>query len=198
MHHLARVGLRLVGWRTAGTVPKERRFVVLAVPHTSNWDLLYAMLAIWWFGVPFRWLGKRSLFEGPTAPLMRLFGGMPIDRSDPAGLTDALAARFADEQTLMLGMAPEGTRSKADHWKSGFYRIAFAAGVPVVLAFIDHGDRVAGLGPAVALTGDVGADMDRIRAFYRDIQPHRPENFGPIRLRDEGPDSDAQSAHQPE
>ena len=186
-HRLARLGLWLVGWRPAGTPPPVRRCVVLAVPHTSNWDLVYAMLGIWWFGVPMRWVGKKSLFEGVSGPLMRLLGGMPIDRSDTSGLADGLAARFAAADTLMLGMAPEGTRSRSEHWKSGFYRIARAAQVPVVLAFIDHETRQVGLGPALDLTGDMGADMDRIRAFYAGVTAHHPADFGPIRLRDEGP-----------
>lgn len=186
MHHVGRLGLWLIGWRPLGRAPETRRYVVLAVPHTSNWDGVLAMLAIWWFGVPFRWLGKASLFDGPAGPLMRWCGGMPIDRTDPSGLADSLAARFAGADTLMLGMAPEGTRSRAEHWKSGFYRIARAADVPVVLAFIDHDTRQIGLGPAVDLTGDVAADMDRIRAFYAGVTARRPDEMSPIKLRDEG------------
>ncbi len=185
MHHLARLGLWLSGWRVAGTPPEVRRFVVLAVPHTSNWDGVIAMLGIWWFGVPFRWLGKDSLFKGPAGPLIRWCGGIPIDRSDATGLVDTLAARFAGTDTLMLGMAPEGTRGLAEHWKSGFYRIARSAQVPILLAFIDYDTRQVGLGPTLSPTGDVAADMDRIRAFYAEVSARRPENFGPIRLRDE-------------
>ncbi len=187
MHHLARFGLWLTGWRVAGCVPDERRFVIIAVPHTSNWDFVYGMLAIWWFGVPFRWLGKASLFKGPLkGRFMRFCGGMPIDRTDAAGLVEDLSARFAEADELMLGMAPEGTRSRADQWKSGFYRIAQAAGVPVVLGFIDHVSKQAGVGPVLVLTGDVSADMDRIRAFYGEVGPHTPEHFGPMRLSGEG------------
>jgi len=185
MHHLARLGLWLVGWRAAGSVPEARKFVVIAVPHTSNWDFVYGMLASWWFAVPFRWLGKRSLFEGWLGPLMRFCGGLPIDRSHPEGLVDQLAARFEEEEVLMLGIAPEGTRSHAEHWKSGFYRIALGAKVPLVLGFIDHDSRQAGIGPVLSLTGDMGIDMDEVRAFYAGIEARRPEGFGPIRLRGE-------------
>ena len=185
MHHVARLGLWLTGWRVAGAPPEVRRFVVLAVPHTSNWDGFFAMLGIWWFGVPFRWLGKASLFRWPLGPIMRWCGGMPIDREDPRGLVDTLVARFADRDSLMLGMAPEGTRGLSEHWKSGFYRIARSADVPILLAFIDYDTRQVGLGPALPVTGDVRADMDRIRTFYAGVAARQPAHFGPIRLRDE-------------
>jgi 1-acyl-sn-glycerol-3-phosphate acyltransferase len=172
-------------WRAAGVAPDARRFVVIAAPHTSNWDFFYGMLLIWWFGLPFRWIGKKSLFEGPIAPLMRACGGMPIDRSDTLGLVADLAARFANADVLMLGMAPEGTRGLSEYWKSGFYRIAMAAEVPVVLCFLDYQSRSVGFGPAMALSGNKKKDMDRIRAFFSGIVPLRPENYGPIRLRDE-------------
>lgn len=165
--------------------------VLLGVPHTSNLDYLLMLGVLWKLGVEPTFLGKDALFRGPVGVLMRATGGIPVDRANPDGVVEALLARATGESELALVITPEGTRSRSEHWKSGFYRIARDAQIPVVLGFVDAPRRTAGLGPQVELTGDVAADMDVIRDFYADKVGIHPERSAPPRLRSEprGPDS---------
>ena len=158
------------------------RCVVVFYPHTSNWDFLIGLLAKWATGIHFRFVGKDSLFAGPLGPLMRRWGGIPVDRSRPTGVIARLAQAFAENEDFRLAIAPEGTRRRMERWKSGFYHLARAARVPLGLAFIDYRRREVGVGGFLELTGDVDADMARIAAFYADKEARRPENAGPIRL----------------
>lgn len=145
------------------------------------------MLAIAWrLGVDVRWLGKSSLFAGWRAPIMRRLGGIPVDRADPSSVVTDVVARINDGEVFGLVVTPDGTRGSNTHWKSGFYRIARDAGMPVTLGFVDRTTMTTGLGPTFELTGDVAADMDRIRAFYADKAGVRPELRSEPRLREEG------------
>jgi 1-acyl-sn-glycerol-3-phosphate acyltransferase len=186
---LASLSLRAAGWRFEGTVPTDRKFVCLATPHTSNWDgvLLLALAAS--IELPIAWMVKASWVDGPLGPALRRLGAVPIDRSAAHNIVDQMVEEFRRRDSLALVIPPEGTRGRADHWKSGFYYIALRAGVPIVPGFLDFSRKRGGFGPPIHLTGDVGADMDRIRAFYAAMAPtaYAPDNFGPIRLRDEGP-----------
>jgi 1-acyl-sn-glycerol-3-phosphate acyltransferase len=146
------------------------------------------MLAITWeLGIDFRFLGKLSLFRGPLGPVMRALGGIPVDRSNPAGLVDDVVGRVRGGEHFFLVVTPEGTRSAAPYWKSGFYRIALDTGLPITLGYVDRTTMTTGLGPTIRVTGDVAADMDRIRAFYADKTGLRPENRTEPRLREERP-----------
>lgn len=159
--------------------------VLVGAPHTSNWDFI-AMLAIaGQTGLKFKWLGKDSLFRGPAGPFMRALGGIPVDRRNPHGLVEDMAQRFAAEPGFVLAITPKGTRSKADYWKSGFYRIAKEADVPLLLAFVDSATGTTGIGPVIHLTDDVSADMDKVRAFYGDKVGIKPESTSIPRLRSE-------------
>nr|KEP24305.1 acyl-phosphate glycerol 3-phosphate acyltransferase [Georgenia sp. SUBG003] len=142
--------------------------ILVGAPHTSNWDFALMLAISWRAGAPVRYLGKHTLFRKPFGPLMRALGGIPVDRANPAGLVDELVSRVKAGERFYLVVTPEGTRSASPYWKSGFYRIARATGLPVTLGYVDRTTMTAGLGPTLALTGDVTADMDRIRAFYRD------------------------------
>jgi 1-acyl-sn-glycerol-3-phosphate acyltransferase len=168
-------------------VPRDGTGILVGAPHTSNWDFVLMLAITWQLGLHIRFLGKRSLFAGPLGPLMRALGGIPVDRADPAGLVDEVIARVRAGERFYLVVTPEGTRGRADHWKSGFYRIARDTGLPVTLGYVDGRTRTAGLGPTLHPTGDVAADMDRIRAFYADKTGLRPENRTEPRLREEGP-----------
>lgn len=137
------------------------------------------------FGVRLSWAGKSTLFRGPLGWIARRLGGIAVDRTAPQDLVSQLVASFRSREKLGLVIAPSGTRSRTDYWKSGFYHLARAANVPVVLAVLDYGKKEGGFGPTIHVTGDVRADMDRIRAFYAGATPRRPENLGPIRLRSE-------------
>ena len=186
---LARAFWRVSRWNLrTERLATDGRGVLLGAPHTSNWDFVLMLAIAWEGGLPFRWLGKHTLFRGPAGPVMRALGGIPVDRRDPAGLVDELVARFAAGDHFYLVVTPEGTRS-GDGWKSGFYRIARATGLPVTLGYVDRTTMTTGLGPTLELTGDVRADMDAVRAFYADKSGLVPARRTEPRLRaEDGPD----------
>ncbi len=158
---------------------------MIAAPHTTNWDFPLTLAIARVSGVRISWLGKESLFRGPAGPVMRRLGGIAIDRSAPGGMVASLAKEFVDHDRLVLVVPAEGTRSLTDYWKSGFYRIAEQAGVPVMCSYLDRRTRTGGFGPVITPTGDLTADMDVIRGFYADKEGLKPGRFGPIRLREE-------------
>jgi 1-acyl-sn-glycerol-3-phosphate acyltransferase len=166
-------------------IPRDGVGLLIGAPHTSNWDFVLMLAITWRLGIHIRFLGKLSLFRGALGPLMRALGGIPVDRTNPAGLVDEVVARVRSGERFYLVVTPEGTRSRAPYWKSGFYRIALDTGLPVTLGYVDRRTMTTGLGPTLHLTGDVAADMDRIRAFYADKSGLRPENRSEPRLRDE-------------
>ena len=183
-HAIARVALRAARWHTVGTVP--HRGILVGAPHTSNWDWVLTMLLAWDSRVQIRLLVKDSFFKGPLAPVMRWTGAVELDRDAPGETIRALLADAENDETFLLGIAAEGTRGKSEYWKSGFYRISQKTGIPITLAFIDKPSRRVGWGPTFEPTGDVRADMDRIRAFYADKTGLRPELATEPRLREEG------------
>lgn len=185
---LARVLLRASGWRTAGSVPK--RGILVGAPHTSNWDWVLTMILAWDSSVQIRLLVKQEFFAGPLAPIMRATGAVALDRADPTATINRLLADAEVDDTFLLGLAAEGTRSKTDYWKSGFYRISQKTGIPVTLAYVDSVSKTVGWGPTFDLTGDVPADMDRIRAFFADKRGIHPELTTVPRLREEDKTSD--------
>lgn len=184
----ARVALRaLGGWRFVGEIPEPRRAVCLAAPHTDNMDGLLLVLLAQSAGMTISWMVKDAWGKPPVGVVIRAVGGVPIDRSKAHGMVGQMAAELARREDFYLVIPPEGTRSRAEYWKSGFYHIAMAAKVPVVPGFLDYRDKQGGFGPPIELSGNVRADMDRIRAFYAEAkpEPRHPEAFGPIRLREE-------------
>ncbi len=175
--------LRLAGWRVVLAQPVPMRCVVVFYPHTSNWDFPCGLMAKWLVGVHFRFIAKESLFARPLlGPLMRRWGGIPVNRSGGTGVIAQLTAQFAANEDFRLVVAPEGTRGLTTRWKSGFYHLARAANVPVALSFIDYRRRETGVGGYVDLTGDIAADLARIAHFYADKTARRPENASPIRF----------------
>jgi 1-acyl-sn-glycerol-3-phosphate acyltransferase len=165
--------------------PGLEKAVVVAAPHTSNWDMPHMLAVAFRLGVRPAWLGKRQLFRPPFGGLMRWLGGIAVDRSVPQGLVEQAVDAFARVDGLMLVIPPSGTRGQAAYWKSGFYHIAREAGVPIVLSFLDYRRRVGGLGPLLVPSGDVVADMDAVRAFYAKVTPRYPARAAVIRLLDE-------------
>ncbi len=150
------------------TEPVPAKCVVIAYPHTTNWDFPAALHIGDESGVTIKWLGKKQLFRGPMGPIMRALGGISVQRSGRQGLVNSIAEEFAKADRLHVVVPAEGTRSQVEFWKSGFYRIAEAANVPVLCAYVDGRTNSGGFGLVLNLTGDVKADMDRIRAFYAD------------------------------
>lgn len=181
---IGRLYLRAFGWRLAGSLPC-RRAVVIAAPHTSNWDLPFMLAVSYALGAKPSWLGKRELFGGPLGWLLRRLGGIAVDRSAPQGLVGEAVARFGERDELFLVIPPSGTRARAPYWKSGFYHVARGAGVPIVCAYLDYRARVGGIGLSLTPSQSIGADMDRIRAFYADKQAKFPAQMTPVRLREE-------------
>jgi len=180
---LGRLVLALGGWRIAGKPPQVAKLVCIVAPHTSNWDFIIGIAAVFALGLDVRWLGKHTLFRGPSGPLMHWLGGIPVDRSAPHGYSVELSRLFGQSERLLLGIAPEGTRSRVERWRSGFYAIATAAGVPIVLCYLDYVDKIAGFGPAISPCGDPQRDMTQIADFYRGVRAKRPERFNPdVRL----------------
>jgi len=182
---LARIYLYLTGWEIVGTLAPEKKLVIVAAPHTSNWDLIQLVAVRWIQGVELSWIGKHTLFWWPLGPILRALGGIPVRRDHPEGAVEQIARVFDEVETLYLTITPEGTRSYTPYWKSGFYRIARAAGVPIQLGYTEYARHRAGFGPTLIPSGDVRADMDEIRAFFADKAGRYPEQAGEIRLREE-------------
>ena len=180
MSRLAALAFRLAGWHTEGTPPPNDRFVIIAAPHTSNWDAVILLVAARIFDLPLAWFVKDAWFRFPLGPIMRRLGGVPIDRSSHHGVVEQAIAQLQSSERLALAVPPEGTRGRTPHWKTGFYHIARGAKVPIVLGFIDYGRKVAGLGPAFTPTGDLERDFEVFRAFYDKVQPRFPEKKGAI------------------
>ena len=175
--------LRAFGWRVVLAQPVPRRSVVIFYPHTSNWDFLIGLLAKWTLGIDVRWVGKHSLFKpAPVRKLLMRWGGIPVNRSAPRDLVEQLCAQFDSHGEFVVAIAPEGTRRRTDYWKTGFYRIAVAARVPLGLAFIDLPSRRIGIGAWLPLTGEVDTDLAAIAAFYADKRGWNPDHAGPIRF----------------
>lgn len=182
---IAKTWLLLTGWKTEGDNPPLKKYVVIAAPHTTNWDFPHTMAVSHALGAKLHWLGKRSLFRFPLKTFFLLVGGIPVDRSKSGDLVGTMAAEFAKRDEFKLIVAAEGTRGKGEYWKSGFYHIARRANVPVVLGWLDYGKKSGGLTKSMMLTGNVKADMDEIRAFYQGIEGKYPHNFTVPRLREE-------------
>ena len=177
--------LGIARYRVVGDPPKVDRCVLVAAPHTTNWDFPLMMAMAWQSGISIKWLGKDSLFRGPGGPLCRALGGIAVNRSNAGGMVETLAKRFAEGEPLILAVPAEGTRSGGDYWKSGFHRIAVAASVPIQLSFLDGPSRTGGFGPALEPTDDLAADMEAIRAFYDGKHGVKPENRTEPRLKGE-------------
>ena len=160
---------RMRGWQVEGRGPPDvQRCILVAVPHTSNWDFIVFMGIANANNVMPAFMGKDALFKWPMTRFMHEMGGVPVDRSAPRGVVRQVVQEFENRDEFMLVIAPEGTRKKTSIWKTGFYRIAMKAGVPLVCGFADNERKVAGLGPAVMPTGDYHADMEKLFGFLAD------------------------------
>jgi 1-acyl-sn-glycerol-3-phosphate acyltransferase len=172
--------LKLNGWKIEGSLPiGAKKSVCIAAPHTSNWDLPYTLMVAFVLRLNVHWMGKASLFRFPFGGLMRWLGGIAVDRSKSNNLVAASAEAITQAKgALQLIVPPEGTRSKTRYWKTGFYHIAQAAQVPIVMAYMDYANKVSGLGPVFVPTGDLEADMLTIKAFYAPFKGKNSAQFG--------------------
>jgi len=182
---LSKIWLFLWRWKVTQDEPIPDRCVMIAAPHSSNWDFPLTLAMARVEGIDIRWLGKAQMFNPVLGPFFRALGGISVTRASSNGLVGDLAAEFARHDRLALVVPAEGTRSAVDYWKSGFYQIASQGNVPIVLAYVDRSTRSGGFGPVITPSGDVAADMDRIRAFYAGKIGLKPNRFNVPRLREE-------------
>ena len=183
-----RAWLRAFGWEIEGGPPAVEKAVVVAAPHTSNWDLPFTLAVAWSLDLDIRWVGKHTLFERPVwGGFLRSLGGIGVDRRTSNDAVKSIAEVIRRHERILLIVPPEGTRSAAKRWKTGFYWIAVEAGVPIVLGFLDYGKKRGGLAELLHPTGDIAADFELLRRFYRDVRGKFPERQGEISLGDAAP-----------
>lgn len=175
MHKLSRAMLFVLGWTYAEEGHRAPKYVIIAAPHTSNWDFFYTMLVAFALDIKVYAMGKKSLTEGPLGRLMLWLGVIPIDRDKSSNVVAQTIEAFNREDRLVIIIPPSGTRNKVQYWKTGFYHIAHGAGVPIALGYIDYKRKKGGLGPFITPTGDLEADMKIIRKFYAGITGKHPE-----------------------
>ena len=171
--------LKATGWKVQGQLPANgRKSVLIAAPHTSNWDLPYTLMVAFALRLNVYWMGKQSIFKPPFRGVMLWLGGIPIQRESSNNVVEAsiVAIQKADGPVQLI-VPPEGTRSKARYWKTGFYYIALGANVPIVMAYMDYARKESGLGPVFEPTGNIEADMARIQAFYAPFKGKNPDQF---------------------
>ena len=180
MHGLAKLLFRLTGWKVEGQVHQPARFVIIAAPHTSNWDAFIMLTAAYIFRVKIYWFVKEAVFFFPLGILVRAVGGIPIDRSKRMNVVGQAVESFEKNDQLILAVPPEATRKRSTSWKTGFYHIARGAGVPIVLGYIDYRRKVAGLGRAFYPTGDIVEDFKVFAEFYQHVTPKYPEHRGVV------------------
>jgi len=177
MHWLARLALRLTGWRIIGGAPVVPKYVLIGAPHTSNWDFPVALMVCFALRLRVYWMGKASLFPPLLGGVMRWLGGIPVNRERSGNLVQATVDAYNGNQRLIVIVPPEGTRSKVTQWKTGFYYIALGAGVPIALGYLDFRRKEAGLSRMFEPTGDIAADMVEIQAFYAGVTGKNPGKF---------------------
>ena len=175
---LGRFMMGIRGWRVEGEIPDIPKMVLIVAPHTSNWDFLTGLRVKLALRMGARFVGKHTLFRWPLGVVMRWLGGVPVDRSAASTFVDETTRLMRESERMTLVIAPEGTRKRADRWKSGFYRIAVAAGVPILLAGFDYPRKVVFFGPLVHPTGDYEKDLAEIQSHFRADMALKPENYG--------------------
>jgi len=168
------------GWRVSGGAPSVRKAIVVAAPHTSNWDFPFTMAVAWTLGVKMKWVGKHTLFRFPFGGFMRSIGGIALHRGTTKNFVEQIVELLDASEDLLVIISPEGTRSKVKRWRTGFYHMARNANVPIVLGFLDFRKKEGGLGEVFAPTGDLEGDAAHMRAFYSGICGKNGEQTGEI------------------
>lgn len=175
--------LKLIGWHVDIVLPKEKKFVLIGAPHTTNWDLPIGLLCFWSVSIRLTWVAKKQLFNGPFDYFFRAMGGIPVDRSVHTDFIEQIAHQFDNAEEMIFGITPEGTRSKTAYWKTGFYYIALQAKVPICLAYVDYPSRTFGLGEMLYPSGDIQKDFEVIKKFYQHKKGKYPKNQGPVEIK---------------
>jgi len=174
---LGRAALWLSGWKIRGELPELPKYIIIVAPHTSNWDFPVGVAALFALDLEAHWFGKDAIFREPFGTILRMFGGRPVHRETPEGVVAEVAAAVRAEPQFVLALAPEGTRKQVDHWRTGFYRIAEAADVPVVPVWFDWSRREIGLNAPIRVTGNFASDVAALQALFRPEMARNPKGF---------------------
>lgn len=177
---LSKLYLKMMGWKVEGEVPDLPKFVVLFAPHTSGWDLPFMLAIAYALGIEAKWFGKKEIFRWPIGKFLKWLGGIPVDRDNHQNMVGQTVQLMNEHEQFIVGISPEGTRSKSSCWKTGFYYIAHEAGVPIVLAYLDYDRKAGGFGPVIETTGEIETDIEIIRSYYLGITPKYPRKIGEI------------------
>jgi len=169
--------LKCMGWKIQGSFPKSPKAVLIAAPHTSNWDFIVAVAAKFYLELSVHWLGKHTLFRKPFDFFFRWLGGIPVQRNASHGMVKQILDALKQDDQFLLALSPEGTRKKVERWKTGFYQIARAAEVPIIPVAFDYGKKIIQIGDAVYPSGSMETDFEKLKTFYADAEGKHPENF---------------------
>ncbi len=179
---LSKFVLRMFGWMVENDLPLKEKYVLVGAPHTSNWDFPIGILGMLAMGLRFRWVGKHTIFRGPTGLMLKAIGGIPVDRRIRSSFIKRMVALFNAKENMILAIAPEGSRSKTLYWKTGFYYIALDATVPIRLGYLDYREKKIGIGYSLFPSGNIENDMEIIRKFYEGKTGKHREKQGEIRI----------------
>ncbi|MCH8942665.1 MAG: lysophospholipid acyltransferase family protein [Bacteroidetes bacterium] len=175
---ISKILLKILGWKVVLKLPTQKKYVVIAVPHTSNWDFFFFILLLWSTRIKFEWPGKHTIFKGPIGYILKKMGGIPIDRSIKNNLVNKIVEKFINKEEYIFLVAPEGTRSKTKYWKAGFYYIAKSVNVPIVLGFIDYATKTLGFNKSFFPSEKLEDDLNLLKDFYASKTGLHPEKYG--------------------
>ena len=183
LSRISRWILKMLGWTVHADYPDVEQYVLIAAPHTSNWDFPLGILAARAINLKVHWMGKHTIFRWPFGWFFRALGGRPVRRDQAFNIIQQMAGLFAHSDQLILALAPEGTRARTDHWRTGFYYIARAANVPIAMGYLDYGQKQLGLGGAFYPGNDIEVAFSQIRLFYEGRRGKYPDHESLIRVR---------------
>lgn len=170
-----KISLFLLGWETRGKMSDLKKAILIAAPHSTNWDFVYFLLIVFKLQISVHWMGKASMFIWPFQGLLKRLGGIPVDRSKKGNLVETMVETIQAADHMIITIAPSGTRQRVSQWKTGFYHIARQADIPLVCGFVDYTKRQGGIGPVFFPTGDMEGDLMAIKDFYKDKAGKYPE-----------------------
>jgi 1-acyl-sn-glycerol-3-phosphate acyltransferase len=166
-----------IGWKIDIRIPPEKKYVIIVAPHTSNWDFFIGKLAHWASGLKPNAMIKKEAFTFWSGPFLRMWGGIPVDRSKTADLIEQIVQLYNDREEFALSLTPEGTRKLNPNWKTGFYRIAMQVNIPIYLGYINYGTKQGGMHQKFVPTGDMEKDIKEIKLYYKDMKGKYPDQF---------------------
>ncbi|MCH8170895.1 MAG: lysophospholipid acyltransferase family protein [Bacteroidetes bacterium] len=178
LYIFSKILLKVLGWEVILKLPEQKKYVIIAAPHTSNWDFFFFILLLWSTRLKFEWAGKHTIFKGPAGFILKKMGGIPINRSIKNNLVNKIVEKFNNKEEYIFLVAPEGTRSKIKYWKAGFYYIAKSVNVPIVLGFIDYKTKTIGFDNSFFPSEKLEDDINMLKDFYGSKTGLHPEKYG--------------------